>query len=175
MKISIRKFKKSDAKEFQAAILESVEHVSEWLPWCTAAYSLKDAIEWTVSSIKLWDAGTAYQFIIEDRETDKILGGIGINQIVPQHKIGNMGYWVRSSETNKGVCTRAGRLVIEYAFSHLGFQRIEIHVHPDNLASNAVASKLGGEYEGVLRNKLFFNGKSVPAKCYSVIPSDYET
>jgi len=63
----------------------------------------------------------------------------------------------------------------KYAFAELGFQRIEVHVHTKNVASNVVASKLGGEYEGIFRNKLLFRGKSVPAKCYSVIPSDYET
>lgn len=45
MEISIRKFRESDAEEFHAAVLESVEHVSEWLPWCTPAYSLQNAQE----------------------------------------------------------------------------------------------------------------------------------
>jgi RimJ/RimL family protein N-acetyltransferase len=175
MEIAIRKFKESDAKEFHIAVLESVEHVSEWLPWCTPAYSFQNAIDWTASAEKVWEAGTDYRFIIEDRETKKILGTIGINQIDPQHKIGNMGYWIRKSAANKGVCTKAGHLVAKYAFSELGFQRIEVHVHKENVASNSVASKLGGKYEGVFRNKLFFKGQAVPAKCYSIIPSDYET
>lgn len=175
MDISIRKFKESDAKEFQVAVLESVEHVSEWLPWCTPAYSLQDAKDWTTSAEKVWKAGTDYRFIIEDRETKKILGTVGINQVVSQHKVGNMGYWVRKIAINKGVCTKAAQLVAKYAFSELGFLRIEIHIHTENVASNSVASKLGGKYEGIFRNKLFFKGESVPAKCYSVIPSDYET
>lgn len=174
MEIAIRKFKESDAQEFQAAVLESVEHVSDWLPWCTEAYSLQDAEQWTTSAAKVWDAGTDYRFIIEDLDTKKILGSVGINQIVHQHKIGNLGYWVRKSAINRGICTKAARLAVKYAFTELEIQRIEVHVHTENIASNAVASKLGGVYEGVFRNKLFFNGHSVPAKCYSVIPCDYE-
>ncbi len=175
MEISIRKVKASDAEKFKAAVLESVEHVSEWLPWCTSAYSLQDAKDWTSSATKEWEAGTDYRFIIEDSETRQILGGVGINQIVPQHKIGNIGYWVRKTALNKGVCTKAVLLVAKYAFSELGFQRLEVHVHTENIASNSVASKLGGVYEGVFRNKLIFKGESVPAKCYSIIPGDYET
>lgn len=174
MEISIRQFKASDTNEFHLAVLESVAHVSEWLPWCTSEYSLEDANDWVTSAAKVWQDGTDYRFIIEDCETKRILGAVGINQVAPQHRIGNLGYWVRKTAVNKGVCTKAAKLAAEYAFSELGFQRLEVHVHTDNVASNAVASKLGGKYEGIFRNKLFFNEESMPAKCYSIIPSDYE-
>ena len=32
MNVSIRRFNDSDAKAFQEAVLESVEHISAWLP-----------------------------------------------------------------------------------------------------------------------------------------------
>lgn len=173
MEIIIRKFKESDAREFEEAVLESVEHIAAWLPWCSTEYGIRDAREWARSAARTWDDGTDYRFIIEDKQTGRILGSVGINQIVPQHKIGNLGYWMRQSVLNKGICQRAARLAVEYSFRELDFQRIEIHVHSDNTASNAVAAKLGGQYEGVFRNKLFFRGQSVAAKCYSIIPSDY--
>ena len=155
--------------------MESVEHLSKWLPWCTPDYSISDSTEWAKSAADTWESGTDYRFIIEDTKTFQILGTVGINQVVPQHKTGNLGYWVRKSAMNKGVCTQSARQVAAFAFEKLGFQRIEIHILTDNKASNAVASKLGGKYEGIFRNKLFFNGKSLPAKCYSIVPSDYET
>jgi RimJ/RimL family protein N-acetyltransferase len=174
VKINIRKFKESDAQEFQEAILESVEHLSTWLPWCTPDYSIENATDWVTSAVDTWEAGTDYRCVIEDAQTLKVLGCAGINQVVLQHKVGNLGYWVRKSALNQEVCTQAARQVAAFAFDTLGFNRIEIHVLTDNKASNAVASKLGGEYEGVFRNKLLFNGKSLPAKCYSIVPSDYE-
>jgi len=113
--------------------------------------------------------------LIEDVKTLKILGTVAINQVVLQHKVGNLGYWVRKSALKQGVCTQAARQVAAFAFDKLDFKRLEIHILTDNNASNAVASKLGGEYEGVFRNKLLFNDKSLPAKCYSIVPDDYET
>lgn len=104
-----------------------------------------------------------------------ILGSVGINQIVKQHQIGNLGYWVRSSVLGKGICTFAAKQAVIVAFNELNLQRIEIHVVTDNVASNSVALKIGGLYEGTARNKLIFHGISVPAKCYSIIPSDYKT
>jgi len=175
VKINIRKFKEGDAQEFQEAVLESVEHLSMWLPWCTPNYSIEDATEWVTSAANTWQAGADYRFVIEDAKTLKILGTVGINQVVPQHKVGNLGYWVRKSALKQGVCTQAARQVAEFAFEKLGFKRLEIHILTDNDASNAVACKLGGEYEGIFRNKLLFNGKSLSAKCYSIVPDDYET
>jgi len=173
VEVSIRKFSHLDGVEFHEAVVESVEHLSYWLPWCTPDYALKDAEDWCSSASTVWEAGTDYRFLIEHQVSKEILGAVGFNQIVKNHRIGNLGYWVQKSALNKGVCSRASRLAIERAFSELNLHRVEIHVHPENHASNAVASKLGGVYEGVFRNKLHFQGKSVPAKCYSIIPSDY--
>lgn len=171
--VSIRKYRESDATNFYEAVLESVDHLSEWLPWCSADYSISAALEWTKSAARTWEDGIDYRFLIEDSKTGKVLGSVGISQIIRQHKVGNLGYWVRKSAINQGVCTSAARQTVLFAFENLDFKRIEIHVQVENSASNAVASRLGGHYEGTFRNKLIFNGKSVPAKCYSIIPSDY--
>ena len=173
MQVGIRRYEELDATEFQNAVLESVPHVSKWLPWCSDKYSIDDAKLWASSARETWDSGTDYRFVIEDVDCSLLLGSVGINQVVKQHKVGNLGYWVRSSALNKSVCTQAAKLAIEYAFRELGFQRIEIHVLTENGPSNAVASKLGGVCEGIFRNKLIYNGASMPAYCYSVIPSDY--
>jgi ribosomal-protein-serine acetyltransferase len=174
MAVSIRKYKESDAEAFQAAVLDSFGHLSPWMAWCTPDYSISDARAWASSAASTWRDGTDYRFVVEDAETAQILGSVGFNQIVSQHKVGNLGYWIRESAINRGVCTTAARQAVQYAFQELGFHRIEIHILIDNHASNAVAVKLGATYEGTFRNKLFHNGSSLPAKCYSIIPADYE-
>ncbi len=173
MNVGIRRYKELDAAEFQKAVLESVPHVSKWLSWCSDTYSIDDAKLWASSATEMWENGTDYRFVVEDLDTSTILGSVGINQVVAQHKVGNLGYWVRSSALNKGVCTQAAKLAVEFAFRELSFQRIEIHVLTENTSSKAVASKLGGVSEGIFRNKLMHNGVSMPANCYSIIPSDY--
>jgi RimJ/RimL family protein N-acetyltransferase len=172
MDINIRKFKTGDTPELYAAVRESISHLSPWLCWCTPAYSMADAEFWVTTAEQEWNAGNDFRFVIECKLTGKLLGSVAINQVIQQHKIGNLGYWIRQSALNQGVCTKAARKAIEYGFNHLQLQRIEICALEDNTASSAVAEKLGGIYEGILRNKLFHNGKSYPAKCYSLIPGD---
>lgn len=172
MKIAVRPLTASDAQVFHQAVLESVEHVSEWLPWCSPYYSIEDARQWASNAVESWNGGTDYRFVIEDTDSATFLGSCGINH-VSQHRVGNFGYWVRKTALNQGVCTAASRLAIRFAFEELGFQRLEVQVPIDNHASNAVAAKLGGVYEGIFRNKLILKGLSSPAMCYSIIPSDY--
>jgi len=173
VQVGIRQYKESDADGFQEAVLESVDHVSKWLPWCHSGYRIEDAREWACSAKETWDNGTDYRFVVENQVTGEILGSVGINQVVAQHKVGNLGYWIRESALNKGACTIAAKQVVDFGFRELGFQRIEVHVLCENKASNIVASKLGGVYEGEFRNKLWHDGKSRPANCYSIVPSDY--
>ena len=107
MEVSIRKFSHLDAPEFHEAVVESAEHLSYWLPWCTPDYALKDAEDWCSSASTVWQAGTDYRFLIENQVSKEILGSVGFNQIVKNHRIGNLGYWVRKSALNKGVCSQA--------------------------------------------------------------------
>jgi RimJ/RimL family protein N-acetyltransferase len=150
-----------------------VEHLSRWMAWCTPDYSFKDAMEWSGSAALTWRNGTDYRFVIADADENRLLGSVGINQVVQQHRVGNLGYWVRQSDINRGVCSIAARQAAQLAFQQLGFHRIEIHILENNHASNAVACKIGGQYEGTFRNKLVHNGRSLPAKCYSIVPGDY--
>jgi RimJ/RimL family protein N-acetyltransferase len=173
MRVGIRQFKTSDADGFYEAVRESIAHISPWLPWCTTDYSKQDAELWVASADEAWASGTDFRFIIEDRDSGKILGSVAINQVIKHNKTGNLGYWVRASALGCGVCTEAARQAIRYAFVELGFLRIEVQILTDNVVSGRVAERLGGVYEGTFRNKLFIHGHSRPAKCYSIIPSDY--
>ena len=174
MNIIIRQYQTSDAKKFQQAVLDSYEHLSLWMDWCKADYSIEDAREWASSAKSTWEDGSDYRFLIENPNTQDILGSVGINQVNTQHNTGNLGYWVSSNSINQGVCTKAARLAAQYAFEQLGFTRLEIHILVDNLPSQAVALKLKAQYEGTFRNKLVFHGEPMAAKCYSLIPSDLE-
>jgi len=57
MEVVIRKYSEGDAAGFQQVVLESVEHISRWLSWCTPDYSIDDAASWVQSinlSGRLW-------------------------------------------------------------------------------------------------------------------------
>lgn len=172
MDIRIRPYRADDVEPLFEAVRSSVAHLSAWLPWCSEAYSLEDAKVWVQGAAKAWQEGSDYRFVIVDGLGGRLLGGVGLNQITEQHKVGCLGYWVRSDAVGQGIAKRATQLGLNYGFTQLGLMRIELHVLVDNLASNRVAMSLGGRLEALQRNKLYHQGQPCDANCYAVIPQD---
>ncbi len=168
MNIIVRSFKKNDASNFHVAVLDSIQHVPLWLPWCDNNYTVEDSERWIVSAIKNMTQRTDFQFVIEDRDTTALLGVVGITPIEPYSHVATLGYWVRHSVLNQGVSTAAALQAIKLSFSTLGITRLEMYIHTENHASLAVAKKLGGKFECTQRNRLKLNDQFVDAHCYSI-------
>ena len=100
---------------------------------------------------------------------DRLLGCCGINQINKEHPLANLGYWVRSSETGRGVATRAAQRVAAWAFAHTDVERLEIVAAVGNTASHAVAAKAGALREGVLRSRILIHGTLHDAVLFSLV------
>lgn len=64
------------------------------------------------------------------------------------------------------------KLVAQYGFNEIGFNRLEIVVQVENVASCRVAEKLGAKLECIARNRLVGWGKSHDAAVYSLVPTD---
>jgi RimJ/RimL family protein N-acetyltransferase len=108
------------------------------MPWCHATYSLDESNAWIDYCDAAWKEGAEYNFAIADR-TERILGGCGLNQLRIEHRVANLGYWVRTSATRKGVATAAVRKLAHFAFRETNLARLEIVVALENVASHRVA------------------------------------
>jgi RimJ/RimL family protein N-acetyltransferase len=97
------------------------------------------------------EGGAAYA--IADPETDRLLGGIGINRVQPTRAQGEIGYWVGPWARGRGVASAAVRALTEHAF-RTGTVRLELLTHWDNAASQRVALAAGYQREGVRRGAL---------------------
>lgn len=171
--ILIRTYRDTDAPLLCEAVRESIPEVSKWLPWCHENYSIAESREF-ISARELASQGDEwYSFGVFDTASERLLGGVGLNFINRVHQIANLGYWVRSSATQRGVATAATRLAARFGFEQLGLHRIEILAAVDNLASQRVAEKVGARREGVLRKRLLINGKSQNAVMYSLVAEDF--
>ena len=167
--IGIRIFRNDDVISFFEAATESNEHMQEFMPWCHKKYSVDESEAWVTSRCSAWDNKEEYSFVIFSRSDGELLGGVGINEINSMHKIGNIGYWVRKNALNSGVATEAVSLVSKYGFSTSEFNRLEIVMLPNNVASRKVAEKVGAKYEGILQKRLVVYGKSLDACLYSLV------
>lgn len=170
--ILIRPHAGGDIASMYAAVVESMATVGRWMSWCHEGYSLDDAQLWYERCAKAWDTEGDREFGIFDTATDEVLGCVGINQINRVNRFANMGYWVRSSRSGRGIATTAARLASGFAFESLGLARIEIVALPDNMASRRVAEKVGARFECIARNRLQFGEVTHDAAMYSLVPAD---
>lgn len=64
------------------------------------------------------------------------------------------------------------RRVARWMLTDLGFERIELRIAPENLASRRAAEKAGFHYEGTARNAGFTDSGRVDLAMFSLVTAD---
>lgn len=171
--ISIRPFRAEDIKLLYEAVRESISEISRWMDWCHENYSLDEATSFVLSRDQAWKTEEEYGFAVLDAGAGTFLGSVGLNQFNRNHQFCNLGYWVRTSVTRRGVASSAARLAASYALTELNLHRVEILAATGNHASQRVAEKAGATREGVLRKRLLIKGQAQDAVLYSLVAEDF--
>jgi RimJ/RimL family protein N-acetyltransferase len=168
--LCVRPFVAEDAPAFAAAARESAASLHDWMPWCHAGYSVAEAQAWMDLCEQNRHASLAWDVGIFRTVDQRLLGGIGVNQINRLHNCGNVGYWVRQSEQGKGIATASVRMIAAYGFAELKLTRLEILAAENNHASRRVALKAGAWFECLARNRLVLRGMPYTAAVHSLVP-----
>jgi ribosomal-protein-serine acetyltransferase len=168
VEVRIRPYRLDDASVVLEAARESFADLQPWMPWCHAAYSIHDSRSWLEAQVPAFEQGTTFEFAIVSADGG-YLGGCGLNQIDRINKRANLGYWVRSSATRRGVATEAVRLFRDWAFQNTDLIRLELVIAVGNVASQHVAEKSGAIREGILRSRLLLYGVPHDAMIFSFV------
>lgn len=166
--IVLRLYELEDARDLYQAARESIAEMKPWMPWCNEDFTLTAAEDWIRTKMAEAEEKTSFELSIR-RSDGRFLGGCGINTVDPEHQVGNLGYWVRSSATGRGVAPAAVRKLAEWAFSHTSLRRLELLMAESNVRSQRVAEKAGALREGVYRSRLLYHGEAHDAVVYSII------
>lgn len=162
----------SDVVPLWEAIDESVTDLCVWMRWCHEGYRPEETRVWLRATRQARAEGRECSFVVTDAVDGTVLGACALNDVDAENRRANLGYWVRSTATGRGVATEAAGLVARFGLTVLGLARVEIVAAPSNLASQRVAEKVGARREGILRNRFWLNGESVDAVVFSLVPSD---
>ncbi|NUR21360.1 GNAT family N-acetyltransferase [Frateuria sp.] len=168
----LRPWRPEDAPALQEAVLESVESVGHWLPWCHTGYGLDEAKAWIGHCREGWIADEHFAFGIFEQGSGALLGSTGLNQRNRVHHSAAMGYWVRHSRQRQGIARQAARLAARFGFERLGLVRIEIVALPDNGASRRAAEQAGARFEAIARHRIWVRDEARDAAVYALVPED---
>jgi RimJ/RimL family protein N-acetyltransferase len=145
-----------------------MEEIAKWMPWCHTDYSYTDCYKWIELSVRKWAKGDEYSFAITDIESGSIIGGCGLNRINESRGQANLGYWVHSAWTGRGIATEAAYLTVRFGFDTLKLHMINVMVAIENKASIRVADKLGAHKRRTVVNRIIVGDKKYDAAIYSL-------
>jgi ribosomal-protein-serine acetyltransferase len=146
--VVLRHYEMGDLDALWAAIEEERERLAAWMPFLRDAKTIDDERAW-LGSVTAEPRGLGGGSLWRG---DDLIGGVGL---FPDTFgiVGEIGYWVRSSEEGRGHVSRACRALIDIAFGELGLHRVVIRAGVENGRSRAIPERLGFTYEGVAREE----------------------
>jgi ribosomal-protein-serine acetyltransferase len=167
--VRLRPLDLSDADQLFEAARESVAEIHPWMEWCHPAYKREESVGWLEFQVGAREKEAEFTYAIVDAN-HRFLGSCSLNQFNRMHNFANLGYWVRTSATGRGVAREAVRQLRDVAFREKGFTRVEIVCAVGNVRSQRVAESVGALREGILRNRLTLHGKAVDAVMFGLTP-----
>ena len=116
-----------------------------------------------------WEYDDGLMLII-NKEGKNIVGEIQFFKGLSYQSGYEIGYRLFKNEYfNKGYMTEALKLFISYLFKLKPINRLQINIMQENIASRKVVEKCGFEYEGMMRNATFHDGKYHNLLLFSIL------
>ena len=145
-------------------------HLRQWLPFVDRMQTVEFAENFVKGTMQRNKDGNEFAFVII--ENDKVIGRIGVYKIDGQNKIGEIGYWLAENLQGKGIITKSCKALIDFCFSDLQLNRIEIKCGTENFKSKTIPEKLNFTREGVIREGELLYDKFIDLNLYSLLKTD---
>lgn len=125
-----------------------------------------------------FETKTGIRWAIRKKGEPKLIGSCGFNSWNEYDASIILGYDLAPKHWGKGYASESVKTILDYAFSTrfpIRINRVESLILPSNLPSISVTERAGFKFEGVMREKCFWNGAFHDMNLYSLIRKDYET
>lgn len=157
-------------EQFSARYVELVsecnEYLSEWLAWPRLCKTQGDFKAFIRQSLHKYADGKNITFAILYH--GEIVGNISFNTIDHELKKVEIGYWIGEKHQGNGIITRSCQFLIDYAFTTLKMQKVQISAAEHNEPSRAVCERLGMKLEGVITHSEKIGGKVLSHAIYGL-------
>ncbi|TXF77410.1 GNAT family N-acetyltransferase [Chryseobacterium sp.] len=164
---------KNDLDDF-VLHMNSCEDFSKNLFNIPFPYTRQDAENWFQKCDDGIESGESYRFAIREKEIGKLIGVIGLH-LTKEHRKAELGYWLGKDFWGKGYLTEALKAVFEFGFNDLQLNKIYATHFIHNPASGRVMQKAGMEFEGLLKQEYFHQGKFLDVNRYAILKKDFES
>lgn len=163
------------ARSHVAALREAADFPEIW-EWTAAGpvHTLDDARTYVDFALGEQDAGRVIPFVTFDRATGELIGSTRFMNISAQDRRVEIGStWIRPDRQRSGANSEAKMLMLQLAFDVWGALRVELKTDTFNAQSAAAIERIGGTYEGTLRQHMIVRGRVRDSMYYSILDTEW--
>jgi N-acetyltransferase len=123
------------------------------------------------------DKGLQFPFVILNKKTNAIIGSTRFMDIQPKHKKLEIGTtWLHPDYWGTVINFECKLLLLTYAFETLGVLRVQFKTDENNIRSRKAIEKVGGRFEGILRNDMLRDNNTRRNSAYfSIIEEEWSS
>lgn len=169
--IYLRAYRTEDAEALSA--MTSRDEIYETTYNIRRDFDPEHAKWWIKFNSNCRRTGTSYEFGIFECATDALVGNIGMVNVNSRCRHATLAYYILPEKWGQGIATRAGYIILGYAFGKLKLNRVNAICMIHNIASRRVLDKLGFEFEGIARQEIMKDDKFYDVAHYGLLKDDY--
>jgi RimJ/RimL family protein N-acetyltransferase len=149
----LRSYEVTDGPLLSEAVNESYEHLRTWMPWAKPQQTLDESERLVRQFRGRYLLAEDFVLGIFSQDQTRLLGGTGfhLREGPLSTCSAEIGMFIRSSDSGKGLGTRVLSTLLEWGFSDWPWLRLAWRCDQRNAASVRVAEKVGLRLEGVHR------------------------
>lgn len=148
-RLVLRRFVPGDAADMYRNWASDPE-VTKFLTWPT--HSSVEVSQFIVQDwIGRYDSDTFYNWAIELKETQEVIGNISVVKLNEETEAADIGYCIGRNWWGKGITPEALGEVMAFLFDEVELNRVAACHDSNNPKSGRVMEKAGMKYEGVWR------------------------
>jgi RimJ/RimL family protein N-acetyltransferase len=130
---------------------------------------------WIADTLALQAAGAALPFAIVERASGRAIGSTRYLTILPKDRGIEIGWtWLGRAAWRTPINTECKYLLLRHAFETLGCIRVQLKTDRRNERSRRAIERIGGQFEGILRQHMvLLDGSYRDSAYYSIIDAEW--
>jgi len=169
--LELRQTVPEDAEEMFAVVDANRKYLREWLPWLDNTNSPDDETVFINGLLEEYRKGEGVNYAI--RLDGRFIGGMSLNWIDRGNRGCGVGYWLSEEFTGQGIVTRCCGRLMDHCFDDLGFHRFVLEAATENIASRAVAERIGMRLEGITKDREWLYDHYVDSALYAITAPEW--
>lgn len=145
--LELRPLHVGDASAVLEALEISSKELHQFMPFIYYPQTLESQYRRIATNLSKYWLGEDFGFGIFKQQTGDFLGGTGLHSRSLNPKCLEIGFWISTPYTGRGLASLVVKILSVYGFSYLGLERIQCGHDENNLASARVNDKCGFEIE----------------------------